>query len=491
MNDKFYLPRATPESQGIPSAAIEAFVRAADCGIDSLHSFMLVRHGQVVAAGWWDPYGPDERHSLFSLSKSFTSTGIGLLVEEGRLSVEERVVDIFSEYTPADPGEHLQAMRVRHLLTMSTGHAADTIQAMMGNPLGNWVESFLSLPVEFEPGTQFLYNTGATYVLSAIISKRTGERLLDFLQPRLFDPLGIRDPQWETSPQGIDAGGWGLSLTTAEIAAFGQLYLQKGIWNGVRLLPEDWIKSATSKQINNSPASNIDWEQGYGYQFWRCRHNAFRGDGAFGQYCVVMPEQDAVLAMTGGMGEMQLPLNLAWEHLLPAMRNAPLPDDPAAQADLTESLSNLRLPAPAGTRESPLAVRFSSRSFRMEPNLDQVEEICFDFGEAETLVTFRNDQGEQRLACGSGAWPHSQVHIYPADAFTRHFTAQLDDPWKAAASSAWIDDATFTVKMWWYETPFARTFTFRFEGDHLTVEQQANFSFFPVEGPVLHGQLSV
>ncbi len=201
-----------------------------------------------------------------------------------------------------------------------------------------------------------------------------------------------------------------------------------------------------------------------------------------------MPEQDAVLAVTGGMGDMQPTLNLAWEHLLPAMQAAPLPENPAAQASLTEKLTHLRLPTPAGAKESLLAACLSGRTFRMEPNLDQVETICFDFGTDEAQVTFRNDRGEQTLACGSGSWPRSLVHIYPADAFTRHFTSQVDDPWKAAASGAWTDESTFTVKMWWVETPFARTFTFRFEGERLTVEQRANFSFFPVEGPVLQGQ---
>jgi CubicO group peptidase (beta-lactamase class C family) len=281
-------PRSTPEAQGIPSAAIGAFVGAAERDLDAIHSFILLRHGHLVAEGWWEPYRPTDQHMLFSLSKSFTSSAIGLLVAEGRLSLDERVLSFFPDDAPPEPSDTLRAMRVRHLLTMSTGHAIDTTGPMTGELGRSWVRGFLAQPVEHEPGTHFVYNSGASYLLSAIVQQRSGGRMLDYLRPRLFAPLGIADPRWETSPEGIDVGGWGLRITTADIAAFGQLYLQGGEWRGRRILPEAWVTEATARQIANGPAPNRDWEQGYGYQFWRCQHGAYRGDGAFGQYCVVL-----------------------------------------------------------------------------------------------------------------------------------------------------------------------------------------------------------
>ena len=157
-------------------------------------------------------------------------------------------------------------------------------------------------------------------MLSAIVQKATGKTVLDYLKPRLFEPLGIEHPTWETSPQGISTGGYGLSIRTEDIAKFGQLYLQKGKWHGKQLVPAAWVEAATARQTSNGSNPKSDWDQGYGYQFWRCRHGAYRGDGAFGQYCIVMPEQDAVIAITSGVKDMQAVLNLVWDKLLPAMQ---------------------------------------------------------------------------------------------------------------------------------------------------------------------------
>ena len=293
---KHPLPRSTPEAQSIDSTALLNFVNAVDADIHDMHSFMLMRHGQVVAEGWWEPYGPTLPHMLFSLSKSFTSTAIGMAVAEGLLSVDDTVISLLQDDVPGG-GSHeisvnLASMRVRHLLSMSTGHAQDTMGATRNDK--NWARAILALPVEHEPGTHFVYNTGATYLLSAILQKLTGQRLLDYLTPRLFEPLEIEGATWQQCPRGIDTGGFGLKIKTEDIANFGQLYLQKGEWNGQQLVPVSWVDEATSKHISNSAQTNgTDWTQGYGYQFWRCQHGAYRGDGAFGQYCVVMPEQDA------------------------------------------------------------------------------------------------------------------------------------------------------------------------------------------------------
>jgi CubicO group peptidase (beta-lactamase class C family) len=491
------LPRSTPEAQGIPSAAIGAFVHAVERELDAVHSFMLLRHGHVVAEGWWEPYRPQDRHMFFSLSKSFTSTAIGLLVAEGRLTVDDPVLDFFPDEAPAEPSaasewtSYLRAMRVRHLLSMSTGHAVDTTEPMTLGPYRSWVEGFLAQPVEYEPGTHFLYNSGASYMLSAIAHKLSGGRMLDYLRPRLFEPLGIADPRWETSPQGIDTGGWGLSATTADIAAFGQLYLQKGLWQGARILPEAWVEEATSRQVSNGSASDSDWEQGYGYQFWLCRHGAYRGDGAFGQYCIVMPEQDAVLAITSGLGDMQQPLNLVWEHLLPAMGPAPLPaGDEPEQAALTDKLGSLQLPTPQGEPGSPTAARVSGKRFSVAENEDQIAAITFDFGEDQTVIAMHNDLGEQRIVCGHGTWVRGEVSLGPLDRLVRMPSLQDRGPLKVGASGAWTDQTTYTAKLWWYETPFSRTLTCRFAGDHLTVEQAANVGFGPTERPTLECRLA-
>jgi CubicO group peptidase (beta-lactamase class C family) len=334
------LPRSTPEAQGISSQAILNFVEAAD-KINTLHSYMIVRHGKVISAGWWKPEAADKPHVLWSLSKSFNSTAVGLAIHQGKLKLTDHVLKFFPDDAPADPSDNLKAMTVRDLLTMTCGHDTEP-KAVGGAPS---VKQFLAHPVVFKPGTHFQYNTMGSYVLSAIVTKVTGQTELDYLKPRLFEPLGIENPRWDTSPEGNSLGGYGLYLVTEDIAKFGQLYLQKGKWNGRQLIPNSWVKMATGKQVPNDQESHSkigpDWTQGYGFQFWRCRHNAFRGDGAAGQFCVVMPDQDAVVAITAQTGNMEGELNAIWDNLLPAFQAKPLPEDPVALEKLNEATANL------------------------------------------------------------------------------------------------------------------------------------------------------
>ncbi|WP_263384518.1 serine hydrolase domain-containing protein [Granulicella arctica] len=334
------LPRSTPEAEGIPSSAILEFVQAADKNVDTFDSFMVLRHGKVIAEGWWKPNSAEAPHILNSVSKSFTSTAVGLAIHDHKLKLDDRVLKFFPADAPPDPSANLHAMTVRDLLTMSGGHEVEPTRD--GGPS---VKQFLAQPVVFQPGTHFLYNTMGTYVLSSIVTKVTGQTALEYLKPRLFGPLGIESPRWDASPEGNSLGGYGLYLRTEDIAKLGQLYLQKGKWNGKQLVPRRWVEQATSKQIDNAKESHSkigpDWIEGYGFQFWRCRHNAYRADGAGGQFIVVMPDQEAVVAITADTGNMQGELNAIWDHLLPAFQAAPIAADAADQAELKATIAKL------------------------------------------------------------------------------------------------------------------------------------------------------
>jgi CubicO group peptidase (beta-lactamase class C family) len=244
---------------------------------------------------------------------------------------------------------------VRDLLTMTCGHETEA----KFKPETPWVKTFLAQPVVFKPGTHFQYNTPGAYMLSAIVTKVTGQTVLDYLKPRLFEPLGIEDPQWQASPQGISCGGFGLFIRTEDIAKFGLLYLQKGKWNGKQLVSEKWIEAATMKQVENKDApsgrgNKPDWQQGYGFQFWKCQHGAFRGDGANGQFCIVMPEQDAVIAITADTRDMQAEINVVWDKLLPAFHDAPLAANEGEEGRLKETLGKLKA-HPAVTTKPAIA----------------------------------------------------------------------------------------------------------------------------------------
>jgi CubicO group peptidase (beta-lactamase class C family) len=455
------LPRSSPEAQGVSSSAVLAFVEAADKKIDSMNSFMLLRHGHVVAEGWWAPYDAEAPHSLYSLSKSFTSTAVGMAVSEGKLSLDDQVLKFFSQDAPAEPSNNLKAMRVSDLLRMSTGQQIEPARTA-DQP---WTKTFLAQPVPFKPGTHFQYNTSATYMLSAIIQKATGMTVLDYLKPRLFAPLGIEHPTWETSPQGITAGGYGLSIRTEDIARFGQLYLQKGKWQGKQIVPESWVEAATTRQTSNGSNPQSDWDQGYGYQFWRCRNGAYRGDGAFGQYCIVLPDQDAVIVITSGVKDMQAVLNLVWDKLLPAMKSgSPLAADEETRKKLEHTLKSLSLHPAEGAGAPAKAL---GRTFVFPANERKLEAITLESDGKDgalTLVT-RFDGVEQRIACGRGKWQKGRAA----------WGALTEQP--SAARGAWTEDDTFTAKLCFYETPFIITIHLKFSGEELHYTAEANVGF--------------
>ena len=472
------LPRTTPESQGIPSAAVNAFVTRLEQTVDHIHSFMLLRHGAVIAEGWWHPYRRETPHLLFSLSKSFTSSAVGLAIAEGRLSLDDPLLKFFPTRAPRKPSPNLEAMQVRHLLSMSTGHDQDTTLPIMFKR--DPVKAFLSMPVEHAPGTHFVYNSGASFVLSALVQQLTGQTLLDYLTPRLLDPLGIQGAAWESHPDGTNFGGWGLSLRTEDIARFGQLYLQNGQWQGEQILPAEWIAQASSKQVSNGTEANSDWAAGYGFHFWRCvPSGAYRGDGAFGQYCVIMPEQDAVLAMTGGVAEMQPPLRLFWEQVLPAMAPAPLPPDPPAAAALAHRLHGLALTPPHGEAASPLASALSARPYLFEPNAETLHSLSFDFTQNTLRVRLLGGgkrRGTHTLRFGHAAWVEG---IFPLVA---------EQPRHVAASGTWASADTFRLTLCQFETPFIVTLDFTFAADQVTLATRFNVNFGPTELPPLVGR---
>jgi len=321
------LPRSDPEKEKVSKDAIAAYLQAVKENEQDLHSLMIVRNGKVVAEEYFGEHAANKNHALYSVSKTFTSTAIGFAVQEGLLTVNDQVIAFFPDKLPNEISENLKKLEIRHLLTMTVGHDVDPTRALREKREEDWVEAFLAFPVDHQPGTQYVYNSLATYMLSAILHKVTGERLLDYLQPRLLRPLGIVGATWEQSPLGIDVGGWGLEVKTEDMAKLGQFYLQKGQWNGKQLLPREWIEEASAAQVPSLPAGqkkedlkieakDSDWLQGYGYQLWRSRHYSFRADGANGQFILILPEKNTVIVTTANIQNMQAELNLIWEHLL-------------------------------------------------------------------------------------------------------------------------------------------------------------------------------
>lgn len=316
----------------------------------ALHSFVIRRRGQVLAEGAFDPYRLDERHMLYSLSKSFTSTAIAFAIQEGLLTVEDRVLDFFREDLASaeglwnfTPSERMERLSVKHLLTMNTGHAEEP---EIFNEQMNWPAQFLASELSHEPGSHFLYNTPASFMLSVILTKLSGERCVEYLKTRLFEPLGFESDPWWESYEGYDAGGFGLNLSVMDISRFAEFCLNEGRWEGKQLLNAAWFKEATYPWSDNSagdPDNQSDWSQGYGYQFWNCRHEGiYRGDGACGQFAIIMPNERATIAITAGTDKMGDILSAIWEELLPSLSEASEAETQLGASEALESFETKR-----------------------------------------------------------------------------------------------------------------------------------------------------
>ena len=475
--DSTSLPRSTPEDQGISSSGIVRFLEEIDQlnqrapgdqdkVAPEFHSLMIIRNGHVVAEGWWEPYSADRNHALFSLSKSFTSTAAGFAIEEGFFDLDDRVISFFPDKLPETVSPNLEAMTVRHLLTMSTGQSIDN------RTTEDWVRTFLSLPVETEPGTQFRYSTSATFMVSAIIQETTGQTVMDFLTPRFFEPLGITGMESLNSPQGYNTGGYGKSGTTEDIAKLGLFYLQKGQWNGEQLLPASWIELATSKQIENASDpdnpnnTTNDWAQGYGFQFWQTTHDAYRGDGAYGQFALVLPEHNMVIAITGGSPDMQAMLNVLWDKLYPAIQMGPLRPDQQYYDILQEKLASLTLfPFPDPTHP---AIEHEA-AYALSSNDTDINTVSFN-GDAENVImSLKTETSTHQVMCGLQTWATNRTSnpLLPDNILSR----ALPDTMDVVANCHWADENTLESTWRLVNMPRALSITSHFEADSVRIER--------------------
>lgn len=466
------LPRSTPEAEGVSSAGLLTFLDSAAADRHEFHSIMVIRHGKVVAEGWWAPYRPDLRHTLYSTSKSFTSTAVGFAVAEKLLSVEDTVISFFPDQLPDTVSPLLSMMTVKDLLTMSAGQAPDPTGRITSSS-GSWVKDFLATPVLKEPGTEFLYNSMATFMLSAIVQKVTGERIADYLQPRLFEPLGIEGYDWEESPEGINTGGWGLRVKTEDMAKFGLLYLQKGMWNGKQVLPAAWVEEATTFKIDQAPGASpgekaeSDWKQGYCYQFWRSRNNSFRADGAYGQYIIVLPEKDAVVAITAESPDMQDEINLVWDHILPALKEGPLPEDKETLAILQERLANLALPLPSEKPDSQIASAISGKKFMPEDTQPGMKSFSVLFAGDTCRLSLEMNGENYDIPSGRSRWIESETRLAGPNLISQPGGSASH---RIAAAYEWKDDGTLEMTLRHIESPHHTRINCTFKGDTVVIK---------------------
>ena len=347
--------RSTPEAQGISSRAIERMLLdIRETGAD-IHSMLIMRRGHLVFEQYFAPYTAETKHSMFSCSKTFTSMLIGIAQDKGLLSVHDHVMDFFPDVEIAAVNDNLRAMTIENLLEMGSGHAQDTFGAMLqteNDKDADWVKIFLNRPVDEEPGTHFVYNTGATYMLSAILTRVTGKSALALANEWIFDTIGIHDAEWAACPRGINQGGTGLRLTPRDMMRMGTLLLGRGRWGNKQLISNAYISAAQEKHIDNAnpddPNQDPNWAAGYGYQVWKNAFGGFRADGMGGQFIVVLPEREMVVVFTSALGgdiPIGYPLGLIEKYLLPATFDLPQLYSEEAALSLKKTSAELSNPA--------------------------------------------------------------------------------------------------------------------------------------------------
>lgn len=428
------LPRTSPRSVNVDATGIAAFLDAL-AGTE-LHSVMVLRHGRVLAEGWWRPYVADEIQLGYSLTKSFTSVALSYALAEGLVRLDDRVSDVLDAPAGIDPG--YERLTVRDLARMTTGHTVDPLDEGSAWP-----------PLQAEPGGVWIYNNWASLTLGDIVAKVSGRSLTGYLESRLFEPLDIEDWAWD-GVGGREAGFSGLHLATESWAKFGHLLLRGGeLWDR-QVIDAGFLAEATRKQSDNSVEpdgrpreSGPDWRRGYGYQFWVSRHG-FRGDGAYGQFVVVLPEQDAVLVVTSATDDMQAILTAAWDHVLPAFGADPRGAEASgevseADAELAARLAGLSL-VPVSSRAPDDCGSFSAASGYQA--LASVREILVgQDDEGYDLTLFLASGGSAQLAAGDGRWVTGSLPVEGAD------------PMPVGVSAGWTSDDTFEVELRHLQTP--------------------------------------
>ena len=501
-----YLERITPTEAGIRPEAIEGFLHQVEEKKIHLHNFRMIKGDKVFAEGSYAPCEEKDLHILYSLSKSFTSTAIGFAVQEGLLSLDDKMVDFFEEELKGKKvSENTKKITIRHLLTMNSGKHApeDEIYTRMQD---DWIMNYLCSPVEHEPGTWFLYDDRAVFMEAVILERLTGEHVLDYLRTRLFDPLGCSERiWWEQSPTGYNIGAFGLSVPIEDIAKFGVFVKNKGSWKGKQLLNAEWFDQASHIWSDSSNTWQGESACGYGFHFWGCHVlGTFRGDGAFGQYCVILPEEDMVFVTNAGELDMQRILDAFWEnvYLQTAHKRTELfGTEEEKQQRLAEHLSQLKLLAyyeeklsDAGRKPGELLAlelpgHVAGKKYRLGENglhLSVVRFLPTDRKERtgkECRVELTNGESRDRFYVAADRWTKVLLHIDSNETNVMQ-TGFRQGMFEHAYVKGCTVDGTFYLELFYNQTTVQDTIEFRFWEDKVSVKISRNTSFVPINGVV-------
>ena len=465
------LPRSAPAAEGISTQAVinmmDSLMALPECDI---HHVMVVRHGKVVAELHPAPFRAEDSHTLYSASKTFTSLAVGCAIDDNLLRLDDRVMTFFPDKRTNRVSDNMAAMTVRDLLMMASGVAPDWT---MRNNSTDWVKDWLAKPVDAEPGSLFQYDSMCTFMLSAIVQRVTGQTMLEYLQKKLFEPMHITVADWETSPDGINTGGWGLRVQAETMAKLGLLLLNEGKWNGEQLVSADYVKAACSRLIDGGAKETVpatDGNQGYGYQVWQSKWpGSYRADGAMGQYTVVVPDADLVVVILGMKLYGHEELACIWNQLMPGIKNEPLKPEKKQQQRLDKlcAAAKLSLPRTAAKRISSQAKGMLGRTLQLTHNRFGLKQIVVD----DSQLNLAYDDGcEETFAMGNGDWRYSTLNGYPYYSINSINRMQgFQHGFTAAAAYAWTSPVTLEVRVHYVDWISGLVFDFDFDKREVTV----------------------
>lgn len=382
-------------AENINTGALCDFIKRCYADGTHIHSFQYARGEDVLAKVGLEPYSFDEPMLVYSLSKSFTSICVGIAQSEGLLNIEERIVDIFPEKCPAVISENLAKMRIKDCLCMTSGHSSCIFEHLQNDP--DPIRYFLAQPVENTPGTNFVYCTASTYICGAAISKRSGLDLLEYLYEKVFKKMEIEKPDWKSCADGSRHGGSGLFISSDTATKFGIMLLAGGVYNGIRIVDEEWIKIATSIHSVAPQNGTPDWIAGYGYQFWMNAKGGFRGDGAYGQLCLVFPERNIVFTLLCEAIYMQKEVDNIYQLLENIDK-----EDNSRLDELKELVQNLYKPEKCSNR-------FENKHYKVEKNIAGINEIQLEKDTDGMTITLNCEYGTQKIECGNGFYKRSSL----------------------------------------------------------------------------------
>lgn len=468
------LERSIPEVEGVPSGALIALMDSL-MGLPKtdIHSVMVLRHGKVIAEIYPEPFAPEYQHTVYSCSKTFVGAAVGLAISENRLRLTDRVASFFPDQLPDTISANLADMTVRNLLNMTSGVTPDW---NMRNGRTDWIRGYLGKTIKV-PGKHFDYDSMSSYILSAIVQKVTGMKVLDYLRLKLFKPMHITDISWEVSPEGINTGGWGVYLQSESLAKFGQLLLNRGVWEGKQLLPAEWVDRMMTKQSDTG-----SFGYGYGYQMWLCEYpGAVRIDGALGQYALLIPDKDMVVVITEcTLIDGATQRRLVWNRLLPAVGDDTLIPGKDYKR-LLKKQSSYQLPFVPGKASSSLARDYAGKSIVLEPNKFDWQSLDLQFKQKEVIMTVTETDGTKyNLSFGYKQWKKTSTDVHPPYSIEAkgRFNG-IEGPFYVAGSYAWPSAAMLELKTHYVNWITALNITFRFDGENVQLTVKENYSSEP------------